>query len=42
MAVRAPIEQTEGLYFITFTCCQWHPLFEIIMDMRRFINGSIT
>jgi len=23
MAVRAPIEQTEGLYFITFTCCQW-------------------
>jgi REP element-mobilizing transposase RayT len=29
MAVRTPIEQTEGLYFITFTCCQWLPLFEI-------------
>ena len=29
MAVRTPVEQTEGLYFITFTCCQWLPLFEI-------------
>src|SRR5665647_1551657 len=29
MAARTPVEQTEGLYFITFTCCQWHPLFEI-------------
>ena len=29
MAVKTPIEQTEGLYFITFTCCQWLPLFEI-------------
>ena len=23
MAARTPIEQTEGLYFITFTSCQW-------------------
>lgn len=29
MAVRTPIEQAEGLYFITFTCCQWLALFEI-------------
>jgi hypothetical protein len=29
MAVRTPIEQTEELYFITFTCCQRLPLFEI-------------
>jgi hypothetical protein len=29
MAVRTPIKQTEGPYFITFTCCQWLPLFEI-------------
>ena len=29
MAIRTPVEQTEGLYFITFTCCQWLPLFEI-------------
>jgi hypothetical protein len=30
MASRTPIEQTEGLYFITFTCCHWLPLFEIV------------
>jgi hypothetical protein len=29
MAVRIPIDEAEGLYFITFTCCQWLPLFEI-------------
>jgi REP element-mobilizing transposase RayT len=29
MAIRIPIDQAEGLYFITFTCCQWLPLFEI-------------
>ena len=29
MAIRTPVEQTEGLHFITFTCCQWLPLFEI-------------
>jgi len=29
MGVRTPVEQTEGLYFITFTCCQRLPLFEI-------------
>ncbi|MDE3181943.1 MAG: hypothetical protein KGM16_00880 [Bacteroidota bacterium] len=29
MAVRTPIEQTEGLYFIKFMCCEWFPLFEI-------------
>ena len=29
MALRTAIEQTEGLYFITFTCCHWLPLFEI-------------
>jgi hypothetical protein len=28
-AVRTVIEQTEGLYFITFTCQNWLPLFEI-------------
>lgn len=30
MAVKTPVEQAEGLYFITFTCCQWLPLFEIV------------
>ena len=30
MAVRTPIEKGEGLYFITFTCCHWPPLFEIV------------
>ncbi|GAC1382919.1 MAG: hypothetical protein NVSMB45_09620 [Ginsengibacter sp.] len=29
MAVRTPIENTEGLYFITFTCQHWLPLFQI-------------
>src|SRR5665647_3697448 len=29
MAVNTPIEQTEGLYYITFTCTKWLPLFEI-------------
>src|SRR5665647_762999 len=28
MAVRTLIEQTEGIYFITFTCKHWLPLFE--------------
>jgi hypothetical protein len=30
VSVRTPIEQTKGLYFITFTCCHWLPLFEIV------------
>jgi REP element-mobilizing transposase RayT len=30
MASRTPIEQTEGLYFIAFTCGHWLPLFEIV------------
>ena len=29
MAVKTPIEFSEGMYFITFTCQQWLPLFEI-------------
>lgn len=29
MAVRTPIENTEDLYFITFTCQHWLPLFQI-------------
>ena len=29
MAVKTPIEHTEGMYFITFTCGQWLPLFQI-------------
>ena len=29
MAVKTPIEHTEGMYFITFTCKHWLPLFEI-------------
>jgi REP element-mobilizing transposase RayT len=29
MAVKTPIEFTEGMYFITFTCQHWLPLFEI-------------
>jgi hypothetical protein len=29
MAVKTPIEEAEGIYFITFTCQHWLPLFEI-------------
>ncbi len=29
MAVRTPIEHTEEMYFITFTCQHWIPSFEI-------------
>ncbi len=29
MAVKTPVEYTEGMYFITFTCQNWLPLFEI-------------
>lgn len=29
MAVRTSIDNTEGIYFITFTRHQWRPLFEI-------------
>ena len=29
MAVKTSIEFTEGMYFITFTCQHWLPLFEI-------------
>lgn len=29
MSVRTLIEQIEGTYFITFTCQNWLPLFEI-------------
>ena len=29
MAVRTPIEYTEGMYFITFTCHDWLPLFQM-------------
>ena len=30
MAVKTLIEFTEGMYFITFTCTHWLPLFELI------------
>ena len=29
MAIKTLIEFTEGMYFITFTCQHWLPLFEI-------------
>src|SRR5687768_7168112 len=29
MAVRIPLTES-GIYFLTFTCCKWIPLFEII------------
>ena len=29
MAVKSPIDYTEGIYFITFTCQHWLSLFEI-------------
>jgi len=29
MAVKTPIDYTQGIYFITFTCQDWLPLFEI-------------
>ena len=30
MSVRKEISGTSGLYFITFTCCKWLPLFELV------------
>src|SRR5882762_7422515 len=30
MSVRKEISNTEGVYFITFTCCKWLPLFELL------------
>lgn len=29
MSVKTAIEQTEGIYFITFTCQHWLPLFQL-------------
>jgi len=29
MSVRFEIPENDGVYFITFTCCNWLPLFEI-------------
>ncbi len=29
MAVKTPIDYTEGIYFVTFTCQDWLSLFEI-------------
>jgi hypothetical protein len=29
MAVKISIDKAEGIYFITFTCQDWLPLFEI-------------
>lgn len=28
MAVKSPITEKEGIYFITFTCCHWLPLIQ--------------
>jgi hypothetical protein len=39
MAVRIPIDQAEGLYFITFTCCDSLPLFEIT---DGFLQGRVS
>jgi REP element-mobilizing transposase RayT len=30
MAIKRSIAQRSGLYYITFTCCSWIPLFELI------------
>ncbi len=30
MSVRQKIEETNGVYFITFTCARWLPLFEMV------------
>jgi hypothetical protein len=29
MPVRKAIPEKDGVYFITFTCCNWLPLFEL-------------
>ena len=29
MSVRAKIEESNGVYFVTFTCAGWLPLFKI-------------
>jgi len=29
MSVKRQIQEPAGIYFITFTCCKWLPLFEL-------------
>jgi len=29
MSVKTPVDYTEGIYFITFTCQDWLSLFEM-------------
>ena len=29
MPVKRAITEKDGIYFITFTCCEWIPLFEL-------------
>ncbi len=38
MAVKTPIEFSEGMYFITFTCQHWLPLFEITNSYDTVYN----
>ncbi len=38
MSVRTPITETEGIYFITFTCTQWLPLIEITNSYETVYN----
>lgn len=29
MPVKTPVTEKDGMYFITFTCCSWMPLFQL-------------
>lgn len=38
MPVKRKITEPDGVYFITFTCCQWLPLFEITKGYDLIYN----
>lgn len=46
MSIKLKIEETSGVYFITFTCIQWIPLFEItngyqfVYDWYRYLQRN--
>jgi REP element-mobilizing transposase RayT len=38
MPVKRKITEPDGVYFITFTCCQWLPLIEITKSYDLIYN----
>ena len=38
MAIKQEIKNCDGIYFITITCCDWLPLFEIAQSYQAVYN----